>query len=70
MANKRTVYDITADAWIKIIDGETAAKIHKSKTDVTYFSFAGTASGDTPSDTIILTPTAEKMFMESGSESI
>jgi len=68
MANKRTVYDIAADTWVKIIDGETAAKIYNKKTDVSYHSFAGTSSGDTPSGTIINTPTSEKMFTEKGSE--
>ena len=68
MADKRTVFPIPADTWVKVIDGETAAKIYQSKTDVTYFSFVGTASGDTPSNTIILTPTAEQMFMEDGSK--
>lgn len=68
MADKRTVFPIPANTWVKIINGSTAAKIYKSKTDVTYFSFTGTASGDTPSGTILNTPTAEKMFMEVGSK--
>ncbi len=62
MANKRTVFPIPADTWVLVVNGATAAKIHKSKKDVTYYSFVGSASGDTPSTTIPNTPTAEKMF--------
>lgn len=68
MANKRTVFPITANTWVKIIDGSTAAKIYRSNTNVTYNSFVGTASGDTPTGTVLANSTSEKMFMEEGSK--
>lgn len=68
MANKRTVFPIPANTWVKVVDGATSAKIYRANTNVTYNSFVGTASGDTPSDTLLLTPTSEKMFMEEDSK--
>ena len=62
MANKRTVFPILADTWVLVINSATAAKIYKSITTPTYYSFAGTVIGDAPATTIPNTPTAEKMF--------
>ena len=62
MADKRTVFDITADTWVKVIDGATAAKIYQKKTSVTYYSMVGTAGTDIPADTEPANlPTAERM---------
>jgi hypothetical protein len=66
MANKRTVFPIPANTWVKVLDGATAAKLHKNKQDATYYSFVGTAAGDTPATTIPNTPTKEKMFTNNG----
>jgi hypothetical protein len=66
MANKRTVFPIPANAWTRVVNGATAAKLHKSKQDVTYYSMTYTAGTDTPTGTIASNPTAEKMFTDSG----
>lgn len=67
MADKRTVYNITADTWVLILPaGATAAKIYKSKDDVTYYSMVGTLVTDVPTGAPSANSTAEKMSFDAG----
>lgn len=71
MADKRTLYTITADTWVKIIDGEVSASVYQKKTDVTYYSMSYDDSGDTPADVDPSTiDTAEKMFRDGSREQL
>lgn len=63
MANKRTAYTITADLWVRVINGKSSAKIRK-KTTATYYCMEFDDAGDTPPDQNPQTiDTAEKMFL-------
>lgn len=65
MANKRTVFDITADTWVEVVNGETSASILRSKKDVTYYSMSFDDDTSVPTGLPSANPTAEKMFVES-----
>lgn len=63
MADKRTVFPIPANTWVRVVNGATAAKIRKSISTSIYYSMALTADvlpvGDIPSN-----PTAEIIFVK------
>ena len=65
MADKRTVFAITADTWVEVVNGATAAKLRRGKKDATYYSMSFNDDGSVPTDTAPGNlPTAEKIFLE------
>ncbi len=64
MADKRTVFTITANTWVRVVNGATAAKIRMIKSTVSYYSMAFTTGGETPTGDIPANPTAEKVFIK------
>lgn len=65
MADKRTVFPIPANTWVRVVNGATAANIYKKITTVNYYSAAFTLAGDTPVDQSVFdTATAEKIFID------
>lgn len=67
MANKRTVYSIPANTWVKVVNGKMAARIFKSNVSPTYYSMLYDDAVSTPVDGTI-PATAEKMFMDGNVE--
>lgn len=68
MANKRTVYPIPKNTWVKIIDGETYAGISRDIDGVSYYSMSYNDSDSTPVGDIAANPTVEEMFLDSPKE--
>lgn len=65
MADKRSVFNIPANTWVKVINGATAAKIRKGASIVNYYSMAFDSGADTPIDQSVFdTETAEKIFVK------
>lgn len=68
MADKRTVFAIPADTWIRVINGATTGKIYKKNIIPVYASMLFNDAGDTPAGTVASNPTAEAMFKNTGEE--
>jgi len=68
MSDKRTVFEIPENEWVKVVNGLKNAKIVRSEIGPSYFSMAYDSITDIPTNGILY-DTAEKMF-ESGNEMI
>lgn len=65
MADKRTVFPIPADTWVRVVNGATSANIYKRIVVVDYYSMAFDNAADTPVDQSVFdTATAEKIFID------
>lgn len=69
MADKRTVFAIPADTWVRVINGATTGTIYKKNIIPVYVSMIFDDAGDTPVDGVI-PATAEVMFRNTGEEFI
>lgn len=67
MADKRTVFPIPADTWVRVINGATSGMIYKKDVMPVYVSLIFDDAGDTPVNGVF-PDTAEAMFRNTGEE--
>jgi len=69
MADKRTVFPIPADTWVRVINGATTGRIYKENIIPVYVSLIFDDAGDAPTNGGF-PDTAEVMFRNTGEEFI
>lgn len=69
MANRRTVFPIPADTWVRVINGLTAGTIYRKNNAPTYVSVVFDDVGDAPVDGTI-PETAQAIFEDGNNEPI
>ena len=63
MADLSNVFTITANTWVKVVNGSKTATIYRSKKDATYYAMLQSLVGDTPTGTPGSNTTAKKIFL-------